>query len=511
MTTEARNKKRKVDFADAGKVVKKTALKSALKKGEQRRKSSETTSSTLASSKDVPTGQDASQPVPEPSRSVPSTLSIQIVTGDYERVTHGLAATIKPELLDGNSQQVNGNGGVTFTETFLFAAHTASIRCLAISPEAENSRRFLATGSADERINLYSISTAPPSTSRASSGTLNGAVVLENASNRSLGSLLNHDRAITRLHFPVKSKLFSAAEDNTVAITRTRDWTMLSSVKAPLAKVQGRPSGDTAAPGEVPTGINDFAIHPSQKLMLSASRGEKCMRLWNLMTGKKAGVLNFDRDLLTQAGEGKHSSGEGRRVLWDALGESYIVGFERNAVWFGVDSQPRAILKPSTPTKLHQYRFITGTSLPADSSILAISTENGRILLFDLSNMPKASGSSLPIISSFAHLGSVDNTTTRIKDFEILPVSNQFSAKPMWIAVAASSDGCLRLWTLLQSELLENKNEPSSRVGQLIAQHKIESRITCLGAFVLDGVSNPATDETGHDNAADQSEEEDDD
>ena len=84
-----------------------------------------------------------------------------------------------------------------------------------------------------------------------------------------------------------------------------------------MPKPQGRPSGDTAGPGEVPAGVNDFAIHPSQKLMLSVGRGEKCMRLWNLMTGKKAGVLNFDRELLNQVGEGKYGNGEGRRVLWD--------------------------------------------------------------------------------------------------------------------------------------------------------------------------------------------------
>ena len=95
---------------------------------------------------------------------------------------------------------------------------------------------------------------------------------------------------------------------------------------------------DTAAPGEVPAGVNDFAIHPSMKLMVTVGRGEKSMRLWNLVTGKKAGVLSFDRDLLAQVGEGRYGSGEGRRVLWTESGEDFVVGFERGAVVFGMVS-----------------------------------------------------------------------------------------------------------------------------------------------------------------------------
>ena len=253
-------------------------------------------------------------------------VSIQIVTGSYERVLHGIAASIPSALLRRKSVEERTTEAedetkpddVSFSDTFLFAAHTSSIRCLALSPPTNSNKRILATGGSDERINLYSISTTPPTRqSKPSLPSLLGTSTAENSRNRTLGNLIHHDRAITCLHFPAKSKLFSAAEDNTIAISRTRDWTVLSSIKAPIPKPQGRPSGDTAGPGEIPTGVNDFAIHPSQKLMLSVGRGEKCMRLWNLMTGKKAGVLNFDRELLMQVGEGKYTSGEGRRVLWD--------------------------------------------------------------------------------------------------------------------------------------------------------------------------------------------------
>lgn len=72
------------------------------------------------------------------------------------------------------------------------------------------------------------------------------------------------------------------------------------------------------------------------KLMVSVGRGEKCMRLWNLITGKKAGVLNFGRELLQGVGEGKGAKGEGRRVEWNSLGEEFVVGFERGCAVFGM-------------------------------------------------------------------------------------------------------------------------------------------------------------------------------
>lgn len=411
---------------------------------------------------------------------------IQIVTGSYERVLHGLAARIPPAKLSRDSSSGNDSPDVTFTDSFLFAAHASAIRCLAISQQSDDSGKcLLATGSSDERINVYSLSTAPPpKNALGKTPSLTGTVTAENPGNKSLGSLMHHDRAITKLHFPTKTKLFSAAEDATIAISRTRDWTVLSSIKAPIPKAQGRPSGDTAGPGEIPAGINDFAIHPSQKLMLSVGRGEKSMRLWNLMTGKKAGVLNFDRELLAQVGEGKFSSGEGRRVLWDETGENFVVGFERGAVLFGVDCQPKATILPSPRSKIHQMRFLTMQS--TGGSILALSTEDGRISFFNPADLGEGEDSKLPSVPCIAQIGGREaGVTGRIKDFEALkPLDSQ------WILVTASSDGAIRLWRVSEDELApgpgDAKKSPK-QVGNLIAMHETGNRITCLGAFVMNG------------------------
>ena len=273
-------------------------------------------------------------------------ITIQIIVGTYEKILHGVTATIAVEALGTGSDTKNAE----FVETFLFNAHSSAIRCLAISPpsrssDATNSQKaILASGSSDQSINLYHISTSPPQQngSPALSLSLGGRTILHNPRNRELGSLQHHSSSINALYFPTRSKLLSAAEDNTVAITRTRDWTVLSTIKPPNPKPHGRPSGDTAPFGGTPTGVNDFAIHPSMKLMVTVGKGEKCMRLWNLVTGKKAGVLNFTKELLQSVGEGKWSLGEGRKVRWNNLGEEFVVCFDKGAVVFGMVNLPAA-------------------------------------------------------------------------------------------------------------------------------------------------------------------------
>lgn len=288
----------------------------------------------------------AAKPTPTASEAQAAALTVQIVTGSYERVLHGFTATIPATSLKSDKDDESKTSPVQCADTFMFEAHGSAIRCLALSPlpkasdSAEAHKVILASGSTDERINLYTLSAAPPAVNEnyPSVPTLAGNKILENPKNRELGSLLHHSASITALSFPSRSKLLAAAEDNTISVTKTRDWTVVSTIKAPRPKVQGRPSGDTAPPGAAPSGINQFAVHPSMKLMLSVGRGEKCMRLWNLVTGKKAGVLNFGKEVLQSVKEGKWSTGEGRQIAWNPEGEEFAVAFEWGAVVFGIVS-----------------------------------------------------------------------------------------------------------------------------------------------------------------------------
>lgn len=413
-------------------------------------------------------------------------LTIQVVTGSYDRILHGFTATI------------SSDDEVDFADTFLFNAHSSSIRCLALSPPSAPApgrlqRVMLASGSSDERINVYNISAHPPS--RKHQDALSSVAprkILENSKNRELGTLLHHSSTITRLAFPTKSKLISASEDSTIAVTRTRDWSLLSTIKAPIPKPLGRPSGDTAALGATPAGVNDFAVHPSMKVMISVSRGERSMRLWNLMTAKKAGVLNFSREMLQEAGEGKHSSGEGRRVVWGSTedGDEYCVGFDRDALVFGMDSTPKCRVMPEPRRKIHEICYIAIDS-ETDSSLLAVSTEDGKIMFFSTKSedlTPSESSTEgkgkapLPAAKLVAQIGGKEaGVIGRIKDFATVKVADNL------IIAAGSSDGKARIFKLAIADLQVSSKADAAKktVGKLLGTYETQNRITCVEAFEM--------------------------
>jgi len=439
-----------------------------------------------------------------------TSVTIQIVTGSYEKVLHGFTATIPSTI---QHEPASKSKNIVFSDTFLFAAHTSSIRALTVSPPSSstNNKRILASGGTDERIRLYQISSIAPDVSNPTKtprlpnlSSSSSTAIIQSSTNRELGSLLHHSRSITRLSFPNKTKLFSAAEDNTIAITRVRDWTMLSSIKAPVPKPIGRPSGDTASPGEVPAGVNDFAIHPSMKLMISVGKGEKCMRLWNLVTGKKAGVLSFDKSLLSQLSEGRfiNSGGEGLRVIWSPDGEMFVIAFERAAVVFGMDCTARAIVKPKPETKVHELKFLP-LRKGKSGYVLALSTEDGRLTFFDVETHVKSSTDGnddaddadeenddddedddemLPVCPCIGQIASTGmGTSNRIKDFEVLQLSDDKLA-----FITASSDGEVRVWYLDQNSFKHAvKNDEIPLVGEILGSRSTGNRLTCMTAFIM--------------------------
>lgn len=443
--------------------------------------------------------------------------TLQIIVGSYDRVLHGVTATI---------------GGSTdaadFADTFLFNAHSSAIRCVAVSrPSAptpgQTQKVFLASGSTDERINIYNLSAHPPSRKNQD---LLAKVALrpirENPKNKELGTLLHHASTVTSLKFPNRSKLLTASEDSTIAVARTRDWSVLSTIKAPIAKPLGRPSGDTAPFGGTPSGVNDFAIHPSMKLMISVSKSERCMRLWNLVTGRKAGVLSFSREMLREAGESKHSTGEGRRVVWgNADGaDEFAVGFDRDIVVFGMDSVPKCRVMPTTRTKVHQFSYV---SIDEESGLklLAVSTEDGRVLFFstkadDLSTPSEDDDSTLPVAKMVGFVGGkAEQVTGRIKDFTIL--RGEANKGALYLA-AASSEGKVRVWTLQAKDLeraASKKKAGEKPLGTMAGAYETQNRITCLAAYVMiprpDGAEDSEDEDVDEEEDDDEEEEDDDD
>lgn len=405
--------------------------------------------------------------------------TIQIVTGSYERVLHGITANIHR---DGESVKT------VYADSFLFHAHQSAIRSLALSPMPDDASQgvYLATGGSDERVNIYSLSPAPVPEADSKGRkvpimpSLGPNHISENPMNRDLGTLVQHSSSVTALHFPSRSKLISASEDNTISFTRMRDLEVMSTVKAPRPKVSGQASGDSATAGTTPAGINDFAIHPSMKLMVSVGRGERSMRLWNLVTGKKAGVLNFDRSVLQSVKEGKYSHGEGRKIRWNRAGTEFVISFERGAVVFGQDSKARYVLMPQKLTKIHQIAYL---NVGMDREFIAMSTDDGKVLFFDATSAT-STGEQIPVLSPFAYAGGQKHSiTARIKDFQILDLGAQ--GFQYQLLVVGCSNGDVKTIVVSNQELL-NPGDEDGLVGSASSDvYATNNRITCLVAFVM--------------------------
>lgn len=254
-------------------------LKSALK----RSSSSSSKSTQFSESESKPkkaTNKDDKQLVPiEPIVTEPKTNSsvsklmdpvFRIITASYEHILLCLSLSLY-------------NDGSVFTPIFHFSPHIQSIRCLA------QSKRYLVSGSNDENIRLYDLQ-----------------------KRKELGTLMQHEGNVTVLEFFDDKWLLSAGDDGRICIWRTKDWEVLGELK-------GHKAG----------GILDLSIHPSGKIAISAG-GDRTLRLWNLMTCRKASVLKVGRE------------GIPRKVKWTSLeldkSAHYVVGFDKKVIVYSSEN-----------------------------------------------------------------------------------------------------------------------------------------------------------------------------
>lgn len=146
---------------------------------------------------------------------------------------------------------------------------------------------------------------------------------------------------------------------------------------------------------------------------------------------------------------------------------------------------------------------------------LGVSTEDGRILFYNTTDFVESQPTEpafkpeIPISKAICQLGgSAEGFTGRVKDFEILKLSGSED----FIIVTGSSDGAIRLWTVRESELVDESSDsndinvkvrvsassddgkananaaklPATRqIGSLLGTYEAGNRITCLKAFVM--------------------------
>lgn len=200
-------------------------------------------------------------------------IQFRIMVGSYE---HNLLCLSL--ILDSNNEKQP-----IFQPIFHFQAHSLSIKSIDLA------KRYLVTGSNDEHIRIYDLQ-----------------------KRKELGALLSHQGTITTLKFSQEGAseasensdksgkwLLSGSEDGKIIIWRTKDWETFGILKGHQGKV------------------NDLAIHPTGRVAISVSE-DQTIRLWNLMTAKKAAVLKIKgRVHLGQCGE---------FVRWSADGNYFVVG-----------------------------------------------------------------------------------------------------------------------------------------------------------------------------------------
>ncbi|CAK7909969.1 protein Mak11p [[Candida] anglica] len=344
-------------------------------------------------------------------------------------------------------------GQPVFQPVFHFQAHTLSIKAIDLA------KRYLVTGSNDEHIRIYDLQ-----------------------KRKELGTLLSHQGTVTTLKFSregnaatkvVKSKveenkrgpksteeketspveqppvevsaaaaaassstsstgasgkwLLSGSEDGKIIIWRTKDWESFGILKGHTDRV------------------NDLSIHPSGRVAISVSK-DQTIRLWNLMTAKKAAVLKIrGKDHLGQAGE---------FVRWTTHdnGAHFLVGL-LNQVLVYETSAARIIKKVTfTSTMMcmevmevagKQY-FVTGHT---DGRINFYSIESQMLVRREHQEDEDKIWETKPeaITPEFTLHGH----TNRVKDITLFCDQRATNGIPYLISV--SSDGKIVVWDLTES------------------------------------------------------------
>ncbi|ORY82033.1 WD40-repeat-containing domain protein, partial [Protomyces lactucae-debilis] len=313
-----------------------------------------------------------------PETSAPSS-TVRIAVGTYEHVLHGFDAVISMQ---------KDKLTCVFNRVWLFEAHTAQVRSLAVGG------RYLASGGVDEIVKLYDL-----------------------RKRKDLGSLLSHDGTVTTIQFAPcaageqPQHMLTADENNKLIIWRVRDWTP----QIQLATRHGK--------------VNSLSIHPSGKIALSV--GADCnVRLWNLVTGKKAAA----HSLIIKPAPGtpkplRRESAEGLQVAWNTQGDAYAILFEKSIKLYDMSAALQHTFSAGT-SKFHAMRYMT---LPDGQELLAASLDSGVIQMLD------------PVKQELD--SELTGHAARVKCLDVQTVTPQGATDSLLLLCSGSTDGHIKIWT----------------------------------------------------------------
>lgn len=305
----------------------------------------------------------------------------RIMVGSYEHNLLCLSLIMK------------GTNEPVFTPIFHFQAHTLSIKSIDIA------KRYLVTGSNDEHIRIYDLQ-----------------------KRKELGTLLSHQGTVTTLKFSKESVdttdaqksgkwLLSGSEDGKIIIWRTKDWETFGTLKGH----QGR--------------VNDLDIHPSGRVAISVG-SDHTIRLWNLMTAKKAALLKIKgRDHLGQPGE---------IVKWISGGKHFVVGLLNQLFIYELAEEAHIVKKIQFKPTLMCLELV----VIDEKEYLAVGLNNGLIEFYDVA---KALVDETPTPEF-----SLQGHSNRIKGLSFLCSPTETHGVPYLVSV--SSDGKIVVWDISEAK-----------------------------------------------------------
>lgn len=292
-----------------------------------------------------------------------------------------------------------------FTPIFHFQAHSLSVKCLDVS------KRYLVSGSNDEHIRIYDLQ-----------------------KRKELGTLLAHQGSITNLKFSKPSSevtdntgsgkwLLSASDDNKIIVWRVKDWENFGTLKGHTAR------------------INDMDIHPSNRVVASVS-DDHSIRLWNLMTVKKAAVLKL-----------KKYNQNGQFVRWLKPEGKYFAVALMTKVLIYDTATAKVFKEVDTGKKTIMHMEVVTLD---DDEYIVVGLGDGNVDFYKLNNILESDNVEFGEKPEFSLLGH----TNRVKDLKFY--KNEFGT----YMVTVGSDGKVIVWDM------EKKDQ--------IAVYDCGERLNCL-------------------------------
>eukprot|EP00455_Lapot_gusevi_P054990 TRINITY_DN8904_c0_g2_i1.p1 TRINITY_DN8904_c0_g2~~TRINITY_DN8904_c0_g2_i1.p1 ORF type:complete len:584 (-),score=148.24 TRINITY_DN8904_c0_g2_i1:11-1687(-) len=307
-------------------------------------------------------------------------MSLGVVVGSYEHTIYGYALDVKDF-----GEDTEGEEEKRFRSAFSLPVHGGCIKSIA------SSGKWVASGGSDEIISVMDLEQ-------------DGQVCV----------LQQHSGDVTSLAFHSDKFLYSASLDGTIAIFRTSDWELLSSLKAHKG------------------GVTSIAVHPSGKVALSVGK-DNTMKIWNMLTFKCA---------LTTTQRGATFCG------WCPSGDRYAVVADRTLFVHVLGGGLEKKMVQETPILC--FAFISETQV-------ATGGNDGYLRVWDI---PSAE-------CKLKLKGPGD----RIRGLDILPGS------PHPLAMTASSNGTVSVWELNEAHEEGGRLLMSSQVPARLTCLAISGRV----------------------------------